>query len=343
MRPFEQKQQALVFDLGGTYLRCGLWTIDGGISAPSKMRIENFANGHDSRTIWNKLLCRIQSYEIQVQTLADARAPIVIAFPGPIRDRRQILSAPTVLGVDNAIPDLVKELERRTGRSVYILNDMSAAAWHFSVNTTVSRFMIVTVSSGIGSKIFDKLHPAGVIDFPAWAGEIGHVVVDDRPDAPMCDCGGPGHLGAIASGRGIERAARRHAAQDPQAFALSACATRFAATTSNLNNEDHIVPAALAGDVWCREVIRCATKPLARVILTVILGAGLERVKIIGGFALSLGPLYLQILREALIAGCQYSALDDQVASLVELGSVSEEACLMGAGEFARQVLAGQQ
>ena len=116
--------------------------------------------------------------------------------------------------------------------------------------------MVVTISSGIGSKIFDRKHPSGVIDSPAWAGEIGHVIADESPDAPRCDCGGLGHLGAIASGRGIERAARRCAMGEPDSFARSMCAVLYGATAFTLNNEEHIVPAAMSGDKWCLEVIR---------------------------------------------------------------------------------------
>ena len=331
--------QALVFDLGGTYLRCGLWDRSGRISSLRRTRIENFLNGHGLFAIWDSLISQIRDYHISVANLVTVEAPIIVSFPGPIQNRRQILSAPTFLGEDTAIPDLVADLEERTGRRVYILNDISAAAWHLSLSTPVDRFMVITISSGIGSKIFDRSHSAGVIDYPAWAGEIGHMVVDDSPNAPRCDCGGPGHLGAIASGRGVERAARRHACEDPCAFARSACATQFGGTAATLNNEEHIVPAALSGDPWCLDVVRHATKPLARVILSVVMGAGIERVTMIGGFALSLGSVYLQILREELIAICRYSVLNDRVGSLVELGVGCEDACLMGAGAFAQRLL----
>jgi predicted NBD/HSP70 family sugar kinase len=338
-----QEQQALVFDLGGTYLRCGIWSNLRGIRAISKMRTDSFVKGHDSFAIWNRLLSHIQTYESKARATIDVHAPIVISFPGPIRNGCEILSAPTVFGRETAIPDVAEEIKKRTGRHVYLLNDISAAAWHFSVNTMVRRFIVVTVSSGIGSKIFDKSLPTGVIDSPAWAGEIGHIVVDDTPEAPVCDCGASGHLGAIASGRGIERLARRRVALNPQIFALSACVTRFAATPSTLNNEDHIVPSALASDDWSLDVIRCATEPLARVLLALIVGVGIEHVTIIGGFALSLGSIYLHILRQALIAGCQYSVLDGKIASLVHLGDVREEACLMGAGVFAGRTLTSLQ
>ena len=74
-------------------------------------------------------------------------------------------------------------------------------------------------------------------------------------------------------------------------------------------------------------------------ILTVIVGAGLERVILIGGFALSLGLLYLQILRTELTAICRYSVIKGEIEGLVELGTGCEDASLMGAGCFAERLL----
>jgi C7-cyclitol 7-kinase len=254
--------QALVFDLGGSNLRCGVWDSSGKIGSLHRVKIDNFLNGRGCSAVWNNLLSQITGYHESVAHMVPVEAPIIVSFPGPIRDNRRILSAPTFLGENTIIPDLVGELQERTGRRAYILNDISAAAWYLSVSTPVERCLVITISSGIGSKIFDRSHPAQVIDSPAWAGEIGHTVVDDRSEAPRCDCGGTGHLGAVASGRGIERAARRRASEDPGSFARSLCVTRLGATSTALNNEQHIVPAVLLGDTWCTEIVRQATRPL---------------------------------------------------------------------------------
>lgn len=339
MEPSSPDTQAIVFDLGGTFLRCGVWRSAVGISSLRRIKIGNFLNGSASSVVWSGVLSQLEDYQQAVASAISDEAPIVVSFPGPIADRRKILSAPTFLGDDTAIPDLVGKLQEDTGRRVYLLNDISAAAWYLSSKTLVARFMVVTISSGIGSKIFDREHPAGVIDYPAWAGEIGHMVAQEGPDAPRCDCGGLGHLGAIASGRGIERAARRCAIDDPDSFARSMCVVQYGATAGTLNNEEHIVPAALSGDQWCVDVIRQATRPLARVMLPVILGAGLGRVIVIGGFALSVGSVYLDILRAELTAICRYSVLNEEIASLVELGTACENACLMGAAAFADRLL----
>jgi glucokinase len=203
--------------------------------------------------------------------------------------------------------------------------------------------MVVTISSGIGSKIFDKDYPTGVFDSPPYAGEIGHIRVNESTSAPQCDCGGRGHLGAIASGRGIERAARRLARSHPVDFARSACALRFQGVPEQLTNETHIVPAALEGDEWILGVIRDCTKPLARVLLSITLAMGLEKIVLIGGFALRLGPVYLALLNELLCESSDYGVIADRMAGLVQLGEVDEEACLRGAATFAQAELFGDK
>src|SRR5205085_11100289 len=114
------------------------------------------------------------------------------------------------------------------------------------------------------------------------------------------------------------------------------CARRFDATVNTLNNEAHLVPAALLGDGWALNVIREGTRPLARALVTTALAVGLEKVVIIGGFALRLGEVYLDILRPLLKSECDYGVIKDYATGLVMLGSPQEEACLEGAAVYAR-------
>ena len=227
-------------------------------------------------------------------------------------------------------------LERKTGRSVHMLNDISAAAWHFGETIPADRFLVVTVSSGVGSKVFDRRHARQVLDDAPYAGEIGHLVVDESDAAPLCECGGKGHLGAIASGRGVEKYARRKACAGDAQFRLSSCA-RMCAKPEMLANETHIVPAALAGDPWALAVVRHCTQPLARTLLPVIFAAGLQRVIVIGGFALSLGEVYRKLLVYALESRCNYRVMVGRLDRMVMLGD--SEACLLGAAAYARRVL----
>lgn len=328
---------ALVIDLGGTHLRCAV-AVNGCLRELSRARVDNFVDGHAPREIWERLASRIAQYHARALPLLPPAAPIVMAFPGPIGPEGRVLDAPTLAGPGGVFPDLQAELARRTGRRVRLLNDVSAAAWHLSTRTGARRFLVVTVSSGIGSKLFDRAHPAGVIDDPPYAGEIGHVVVDPAPDAPVCDCGGRGHLGAVSSGRGVERLARRAAARDGAAFAASLCARRFGAAAGTLVNERHVAPAARLCDPWTLGVLREASGPLARTLVTLVAACGLEKVFLIGGFAASLGSVYLEIVRELAERACQYRILQPRIREMIEAGEAGGEVCLRGAAVFAERL-----
>jgi glucokinase len=330
----EARAQAILFDLGGTFLRAGVLFQDGLISGFEKFRIQNVTHGLSPNDIWRRLLLQVTSYTTRILLTEWAHAPIVFSFPGAVIERRRFLGASTVTGKGLVDFDLAGAIESCTGRRVIFLNDVSAAAWRIAEMTTAERFLVVTVSSGIGSKIFDRSHPLQVLDSPAYAGEIGHVVVDDSADALVCDCGGRGHLGGISSGRGFERFARREAERHPQSFAQSAVVRNFNGMAETVNNEAHLVPAVLRGDEWATRVVVACTRPLVRSLLTLAMGSGLDRVFLMGGIATALGDTYLAIVRALAneLCGCTGQA---GIESLFE--SIGSEVSLEGCAAFFRR------
>ena len=326
---------ALLFDLGGTHLRCACLTGEGEIGNITRERIRSFRDGLSPAEIWEELLGKIVTYTTVSESLIEKSAPLVISFPGPLQEDGRIVNAPTLSGNDSKIPDIGAELSQRTGRVVHILNDVSAAALYLARGGEWDRFIVVTVSSGIGSKICFRNHSEFTLfDKGPYAGEIGHLTIDESRDAPGCDCGGKGHLGAVSSGRGIEHLARRRAAVDSRAFSGSLCHARFGATAETLNNEEHLVPALRAGDAWSLRVLQEGTRPLAVVLHTVILALGLQGILVIGGFAFAIGEIYLELLRDMIRTRCDYSALDFS-PGMVRFGNMCEDACLRGAAEYA--------
>src|ERR1700761_4266280 len=141
MNNVSPKAQALVFDLGGTNLRCAVWDSSVGITRLRRTRIDNFLNTEGLDVVWNKLLLQIAEFASSVANLISVDSPIIVSFPGPVESHRRILQAPTFFG-EGRIPDLVDALEQRTGRKTYLLNDISAAAWHISMTSPVTRFMV---------------------------------------------------------------------------------------------------------------------------------------------------------------------------------------------------------
>ena len=323
--------QALAFDLGGTFLRGALIGTGETLTALATHRLTALLG---DAGVWDRVTDTMAAYEAAHRSALPASAPIVVAFPGPVAANSTILQAPTVAGAAE-VPDFALALGTRTGRTVHVLNDLSAAAWYLADHTDARRFLVVTISSGIGSKLFDRNHPARVLDDPPYAGEIGHFVVDDGVDAVVCDCGGRGHLGGIASGRGIERAARRQAALDPAGFARSLPA--HLARGAALTNEAHIVAAAAEGDEWTWGVIEQCTRPLARTILAIVMAAGLDRVFIIGGFAQAVGAPYQALLTRLMLETSRYAVIRDRLESLITVVGADEHACLKGCGVYVRQ------
>jgi predicted NBD/HSP70 family sugar kinase len=318
----------LVFDLGGTFLRAGVAGQDGVVRYRSKARICSVAHNLDPCEIWNRILNSMLDYVVGHEDCLAVDSPVVISFPGPIGKNQEIIQAPTVAGSGSSVFDLPRMLASRTGRHVTVLNDVSAAAWRIAQQTTVRRFAVVTVSSGIGSKIFDRCHASGVLDQPPYAGEIGHVVVDDSPDAPICDCGGKGHLGAVASARGMERIIRQRAQIESKAFCKSLLVKQFGATLLDLTNETHIVPAIKSGDAWTSKIVSDCTRHLIRSLLTVSMACGLEKIFFIGGFVSELGDRYFEIVHPLVRDLSRYEVAGPYLDDLFEVVHTDQETCL---------------
>jgi glucokinase len=191
-------------------------------------------------------------------------------------------------------------------------------------------FCIVTVSSGIGNKVFIQGRP--LVGKSGLGGEIGHLRVDFSPDAPQCDCGGIGHLGAIASGRGALKIGRRMADADPGEFSASLLGQRVQ-RPDKLTNEA-IVAAFQSGDPWTAQLIQKVATPLGRTLATIHQGIGIMRFVIVGGFALALGEGYrTELVRSA--AECSWSRHQNWDRMIV-LGHPDNHSGLIGAGRYAR-------
>ncbi len=329
---------SIVFDIGGTHLRSAVSDGEAKLDKVEKERIPSFIEGLSSGEVWQGLIEKLTTYALKVEDEVEKGAPIVLSFPGPVEHPSRILSAPTLVGNERSMPDLAALITRATGRRTYIINDLSAAAWYLQRNISDDRFIVVTVSSGIGSKIFDRTRLSGVLDNLPFAGEIGHITMESADGDVRCDCGGMNHIGAISSGRGVERLARSMAISHPECFRASVIARQFKAAAEELTNEAHIVPAARLGDPWALDIIARATAPLARALLAVTVASGLERVVVIGGFALSLGDIYLKALKNEMLKISDYDMISDRIEGLLVMGKAGEEACLEGAALYALSI-----
>ena len=96
------------------------------------------------------------------------------------------------------------------------------------------------------------------------------------------------------------------------------------------------MPAARIGDAWALSVVSHCIQPLARTVLQTVAAAGLQRVVLIGGFALSFGEQYRALFQNAVNRICDYGVLRRYLDGLIVLGD--EDACLLGAAAYASRV-----
>ena len=322
----------LVFDVGGTRIRAALYRGDETVSqvqvreTPSTWTHPH-AGGDEIRA---RLLEAMAAAGREVLGGLEPRA-VGIAFPGPVGADGRVLAAPTIWGDRGCAPlDVGAVLAPHwPGTPVHVLNDVSAAGYRH-LRAADEDFCIVTVSSGIGNKVFVRGRP--VTGAAGRGGEIGHTVVDFAADAPLCDCGGRGHLGAVASGRGALLAARRRAAADPAAFAASLPGRDAAGDPDAITNES-LVAAFRAGDGWTAALVRQVSAPLGVALAGIHTALGIERFTLVGGFALALGDGYRREVARAAAASAwhQGGCWNERV----ELGAADDLSGLIGAGRFA--------
>lgn len=217
---------------------------------------------------------------------------LVAAVPGPVQGVGTVLALATIFGPASQTfcPfDLSARISSRLpGMPVKVMNDVSAAGYRFVRNGM--DFAILTLGSGIGLKVFIDGHPC--VGPHGLGGELTHMVFDTSQDAPLCDCGGRGHLGALASGRAWQRILAL-AQKGTQAVDLASFA-----------------------------------EPLARAIAMLHFSLGIERFIFAGGLVESLG----EDLRVAIVKGLPAQGWDagQDWGAMVELAPADDAHALIG-------------
>lgn len=109
---------------------------------------------------------------------------------------------------DGVIP-LAQLFSDALGIPVKLTNDANAAAMGemtYGAARGMKNFIVITLGTGVGSGIV--INGQIVYGCDGFAGELGHVIMDRRPDARPCGCGRKGCLEAYCSASGVARTAR---------------------------------------------------------------------------------------------------------------------------------------
>lgn len=262
-----------------------------------------------------------------------------MSFPAPITSSGVAIQSSTIWGSKGRNFPLLKRLSQACPNIYWVIaNDITAAAERYArmkKYQNLDYFAVITISSGIGSKIYDVRNKKVILDQRSIGGEIGHIKVDFLPNAPICECGGKGHLGALSSGRAIEKIAITEAEKLQVSFKKSLL-YRIVQKPEQINNK-HLINAIKNNDSFSLKILDMATFPLACSIAHISGNIGVDRFIIIGGFALNCGVNYLRSLKKNLLKIDFYSREKKEILRLVELGINDDSDPLIGIGLLAQK------
>jgi glucokinase len=251
-------ERVVAIDVGGTYLK-GALVDRRGHAVEQERRPSAVAHGPEAV---------VEAVVGLAQELIAAEkaspAGVGLAVPGLVDERaRTVINAANVGWRDLEIGSIVEE---RLGMAVTVVHDVRAGALAeglLGAARDCSDYLLITLGTGIGAAVviggrpYTGAHGVG--------GEFGHIAIEPR--GPICGCGHPGCLEALASARhvssryqimtggskpvGAEEVAARAAGGDAVAeevwsMAIDALATGVANYAALLDPERVVVGGGMA-------------------------------------------------------------------------------------------------
>lgn len=202
-------------DVGGTTVKCGLFTVAGDVL--DKWEIETSTENNGER-ILPDIAKAIEDKLTEKNIAKDAVVGVGIGVPGPVNENGEV---PCAVNLHWGFKPIEKELRELTGLNVKAGNDANVAAlgemWKGG-GVGYRNMIMVTLGTGVGGgiiingKILTGENGAG--------GEIGHMCVN-LEETDTCGCGGHGCLEQYASATGISRLARKKMEHETRATILT--------------------------------------------------------------------------------------------------------------------------
>ena len=189
-------------DVGGTTVKCGLFTTDGTLVEKWEIptRIENEGSSilpDVAQTIKQK----IEELGLDIENIDG----VGIGIPGPVNDKGEV---PVAVNLHWSFKAVASELAALTGLPAKAGNDANVAAlgeaWKGAASGARSVLML-TLGTGVGGGVI--VDGKIVSGFHGSAGELGHAHVN-REETIACNCGNHGCLEQYCSATGIARLAR---------------------------------------------------------------------------------------------------------------------------------------
>ena len=202
------KKYVFGIDIGGTSVKCGLFTVKGELMEKWEIHTRTENNGAAIvPDVADTILKKINEKNLNKEEIAG----VGIGVPGPVNEQGEVAGA---VNLHWGYVNLAGDMKELTGLDIKAGNDANVAAlgemWKGGGAGSHSSVM-VTLGTGVGGgiinndKIVTGVHGAG--------GEIGHIHVTDDVEK-NCNCGNHGCLEQVASATGITYLANRRLKKD---------------------------------------------------------------------------------------------------------------------------------
>ncbi|WP_053057672.1 ROK family protein [Rubrobacter aplysinae] len=199
---------AIGVDVGGTKIAAGL------VSPQGKLLNEaRYPTANDPEKLLDSLARAVEEAADDSGDAGDGVEAVCLAVPGLLlASEDKVVFSPNLHAIEG-LP-LKSELQSRTGLTVTVENDASAAAWGefvFGAGSEVENLVFLTLGTGVGGGVI--LDGRLLRGSQGAGGELGHTTL--HATGPRCNCGNRGCFEIMASGLAIERRARQIAAEKP--------------------------------------------------------------------------------------------------------------------------------
>jgi len=222
---------------------------------------------------------------------------------------------------------LTRDLSRRLGLSVYVINDARAATlaeWRYGAGRGSTNWLCIMMGTGVGSS---AVVGGALLDGSSNAfGEIGHLTLVSG--GRKCHCPHRGCVEAYVGGWAIAERAREAARNSPpEGRAMVALAGSVRWITART-----VFEAFRARDRLATRLVRETEQYLSDAIVGIVNGFNPSRIVLGGGIVEGI-PHLLPILRESVRSYCQPSESRVRVVP----ATLGPDVVLIGAAEFAKE------
>lgn len=269
-------------DIGGTTIKCGLFTVEGELLKKTEIPTRTENNGN---CILDDITVHIKEVLKENNLTEKDVVGIGIGVPGAVTDDGVVNKC---INLGWGVINVPAEMKKRISIPVKTGNDANMAAlgeyWRGGAKG-YSSMMMITVGTGVGGGLILNGRP--VNGFNGAAAEIGHLPIIEGEEQ-YCNCGKKGCLEQVASATGIVRTAKKMLADSTQDSVLR--------KTQEITAKD-IFDAAKAHDTLAEQVAEYVSEYLGKGLACVAAVADPECF-LIGGGVSAAGEYFIELVQK---------------------------------------------